>query len=227
MPPTAAERVDERYYEATGANSLAERLLVRARARIYQDFMACCRPTAEMSILDIGVSDVVNDGANLLERLYPHPGRITAAGLGEAGDFVKTYGVDRYVRIEANAPLPFADKSFDIATSNAVIEHVGGLDNQKALIAELRRVARQVFISAPNRWFPVEHHTAAPLAHYWRPAFVLACKAMGKSDWLDPANLTLIGPGDLRRLAPEARVGYTGLRLGPFSSNLFMHFRAD
>lgn len=224
MPPSAAERVDEHYYEVAGANSIAERLLVRARARIYQDFMACCRPGPETTILDLGVSDVVNDGANLLERLYPHPKQITAAGLGESPDFAKTYGIGRYVQIEPNAPLPFADKTFDIAASNAVIEHVGGVENQRALLAELRRVARQVFISAPNRYFPVEHHTAVPLMHYWRPTFALACKATRKTSWLDPANLTLIGRRDLERLVPEARVGYTGVMLGPFSSNLFMHF---
>jgi hypothetical protein len=224
MPQSAAERVDEHYYEVVEAKSIAERLLVLARAKIYQDFMACCRPGPETTILDIGVSDVVNDGANLLERQYLYPKNITAAGLGEGPGFAETYGIGRYVQIEANARLPFPDKSFDIAASNAVIEHVGGVEQQKALVSELRRVAREVFISAPNRYFPVEHHTAAPLMHYWRPTFALACRAMRKTYWLDPANLTLVSKGDLQRLVPEARVGYTGIKLGPFSSNLFLHF---
>jgi hypothetical protein len=224
MPQSAAKRVDEHYYEVVGAKSLAERLLIRARARIYQDFVACCRPGPNTTILDIGVSDVVNDGANLLERQYTYPKNITAAGLGEGSGFAETYGIGRYVQIEANGRLPFPDKSFDIATSNAVVEHVGGREQQKALVSELRRVARQVFLSAPNRYFPVEHHTAVPLMHYWRPSFALACKATGKSYWLDPANLTLISKGDLQRLAPEGQVGYTGIMMGPFSSNLFLHF---
>jgi hypothetical protein len=220
------DKVDEHYYEVAGARSMAERLLVRARARIYQDFVACCRPGPQTSILDVGVSDVVNDGANLLERLHSHPQNITAAGLGPAPNFIKAYGVADYVQIEPNGRLPFADKTFDVAASNAVIEHVGGAENQRAFIAELRRVSRTVFLSAPNRWFPVEHHTAVPLMHYWRPAFSAACKALGKTYWLDPANLTLVGKDDLQRLAPQAQVGYTGVILGPFSSNLYMHFAA-
>jgi hypothetical protein len=218
--------VDRHYYQVVESGGLAERLLIRARAAIYRDFIACCAPGAGTTILDIGVSDVLNDGANLLERHYPHPGRITAAGLGTGADFAEAYGVGRYVQIEPNARLPFDDGAFDIATSNAVIEHVGGAENQRAFIAELRRVARQVFISGPNRYFPVEHHTAVPLLHYARPTFVAACRALGKAEWLDPANLTLVSLKDFKRLAPEARSGFTGLKLGPFSSNLFMHFRS-
>jgi hypothetical protein len=218
------DTVDQRYYGTTKANGLAERLLIKARAKIYEDFIACCAPTPDTTILDVGVSDVVNDGANLLERQYPHPHRITAAGLGPGGDFVKAYKVDRYVQIEPGARLPFDDKTFDIATSNAVIEHVGSVANQRAFLAELSRVARQVFISAPNRYFPVEHHTAVPLMHYWRPTFVVACKLTGKSLWLKPEELMLTSLGDLRRLNPSARIGYTGLMMGAFSSNMYMHF---
>lgn len=218
--------VDQRYYGATQANGLAERLLIKARARIYEDFIACCAPTPATTILDVGVSDVVNDGANLLERQYPHPGRITAAGLGPGGDFVKAYRIARYVQIEPGARLPFDDKTFDIAASNAVIEHVGSVENQRAFLAELSRVAREVFISAPNRYFPVEHHTAVPLLHYWRPTFVAACKLMGKSLWLKREELMLTSLGDLQRLNPSARIGYSGLMMGPFSSNLYMHFKS-
>ena len=85
------------------------------------------------------------------------------------------------------------------------------------------RVARQVFITAPNRYFPVEHHTAIPVMHYWRPTFALACKTLGKGEWLAPENLILTGIDDLQRLNPAGRVGHTGLALGPFSSNIYIH----
>ena len=38
---------------------------------------------------------------------------------------------------------------------------------------ELCRVAGRVFISVPNRYFPVEHHTAIPLLHFWDKGFEL------------------------------------------------------
>jgi hypothetical protein len=215
--------VDAQYYEVMKPASLTERLVIAARREIFSDFMSMCRPSPEDAILDVGVSDVVNDGANLIERHYPHPDRITAVGLGGGLAFQAAFPRVSYRAILPNAPLPFEDGQFDIAASNAVIEHVGAPEAQQAFVAELRRVARQVFITAPNRFFPVEHHTSVPLAHFHPKTFALACKRLGKAHWLDPANLILMDVRSLAALAPEARVGTTGLRLGPFSSNLYLH----
>jgi hypothetical protein len=217
--------VDEKYYQAAAPRSLGERLMIMARDRIYTDFLRCCRPDPEHAILDVGVSDVVNDGANMLERKYPFPERITAAGLGAADGFRDAFPAVAYRRIEANRALPFADKSFDIATSNAVLEHVGSTANQAFFVAELLRVAHKVFVSVPHRYFPVEHHTAIPLLHFWDRSFELACRRLGKSEWADESNLILMSRERLRAAAPAShavRIGHTGIPLGPFSSNLFL-----
>lgn len=214
---------DSKYYQAAGPRSLGERLTVAARDRIYDDFIRCCRPTPDDTILDVGVSDVVNDAANLLERKYPHPARITALGLGEGADFRAVFPDVTYCCIEPNHPLPFADKSFAIATSNAVLEHVGSVANQAFFVAELLRVASRVFVTVPHRFFPVEHHTAIPLLHYWDASFALACRLLGKSEWAVAANLILMSRRRLRSLAPAgAVIAPTGLRLGPISSNLLL-----
>src|SRR6266496_861648 len=62
--------------------------------------------------------------------------------------------------------LPFAEKSFDVAFSNSVIEHVGSYAAQQAFSAELRRVGRKYFVQTPNRWFPVEPHYLLPMFHF-------------------------------------------------------------
>jgi ubiquinone/menaquinone biosynthesis C-methylase UbiE len=73
------------------------------------------------------------------------------------------------VRVQAG-PLPFWDNQFDVAHSSAVIEHVGSRKNQSDFLCELWRVARSgIFVTTPNRWFPVEFHTALPLVH-WLPS---------------------------------------------------------
>ena len=121
--------------------------------------------------------------------------------------------------------MPFADKAFDIAVSNAVLEHVGSRPHQAAFVRELCRVAQKVFISVPNRYFPVEHHTAIPLLHFWTPSFELACKGLGKADWADERNLILMSRQRLSALVPEGIapvIGHTGIMLGAFSSNLFL-----
>ena len=133
------------------------------------------------------------------------------------------------MRIEPNVRLPFGDGSFDIATSNAVLEHVGNAQNQSFFVSELCRIAARVFVSVPNRLFPIEHHTGLPMVHYADGLFQIACRLTGQSQWAREANLILMTPGRLRRIAaPTGRsvqIGYTGLRLGPFSSNLYLAIR--
>jgi hypothetical protein len=220
---TGPEQIDRKYYQAVPPRSLGERLTVAARDRIYDDFIRYCAPRPEETILDVGVSDVVNDAANMLERKYAHLDRITALGLGDGADFRAAFPSVAYRRIAPNQPLPFADKSFAIATSNAVLEHVGSVANQAFFVAELMRVAGRVFITVPNRFFPVEHHTAIPLLHYWDTSFAAACRLLGKSEWTQEQNLILMSPGRLRALAPAgAVIASTGLRLGPLSSNLLL-----
>jgi len=226
---SASSPIDGKYYQVAAPRSLGERLVISARDRIYRDFIRQCHPADADTILDVGVSDVINDAANVLERAYPHPDRITAAGLGAAAEFRAAFPRVSYRQIVANAALPFADKSFDVAVSNAVLEHVGSHENQALFVKELTRVARKVFITVPHRYFPVEHHTAVPLLHYWDATFSVACRALKKTEWMDEANLIMMTRSSLAALGrpwPQAVVGYTGLPLGPFSSNLFLYINS-
>lgn len=216
---------DAKYYQVVPRESLAERLTIRARDRIFDDFMRLCGPAKDDTVLDVGVSDVVNDAANVIERKYAWPERITAVGLGELDAFRSAYPRVTALRIDANRPLPFADGAFSIATSNAVLEHVGSHDAQVTFVRELARVARKVFVTVPNRFFPVEHHTAIPFLHYADASFAAACAALGKQEWARRENLILMSTRRLAALVPPSlpgSVGYTGIRLGPLSSNLYL-----
>jgi hypothetical protein len=140
-----SENIDGKYYEVIRAGSLGEQLLIRARQRIYHDFMRLMAPAKDDEIVDVGVSDVVNDGTNGLERQYPFLEKITACGLGGGADFRAAFPDCAYCKISPHAPLPFPDKRFAIATANAVLEHVGGRREQVEFLAELCRVARCAF----------------------------------------------------------------------------------
>src|SRR5260370_450162 len=63
--------------------------------------------------------------------------------------------------------LPFGDRSFDWVFSNAVLEHVGGIESQRKFGAEIARVARRgYFVTTPNKFFPIEPHTLLPLYQF-------------------------------------------------------------
>jgi SAM-dependent methyltransferase len=169
---------------------------------------------------------VIANAPNVLERRYPFPERITALGLGSAENFRAAFPRVAYRQIAADQPLPFADGSFDIATSNAVLEHVGSPEKQRRFVAELMRVGARVFLTVPHRFFPVEHHTAIPLLHWTDFGFAVACRLFGKQDWSRSEHLILMSRRRLRATSPadaRVRIGATGILLGPCSSNLYLY----
>ena len=201
---------------------LADAISLRSRRRKLALFMETMRPTAETTVLDVGVDDLgfgeigVNEHGscgtlNFFERAYPWPERITALGQHEGTTFRQRFPRIPYVQGDA-AELPFEDGSFDIVYSNAVIEHVGGEDAQRRFVAEALRVAPRVFVTTPNRWFPVEVHTRLPLVH-WLPE-PLAHRAYGlaRKPWARENHL--LGPGGLERLFPaDVRIVNLGMTL--------------
>ncbi|MGH6981487.1 MAG: methyltransferase domain-containing protein, partial [Stellaceae bacterium] len=125
---------------------------------------------------------------------------------------------------------PFADGAFDHVHASAVIEHVGSRAMQARFLAEAWRVARKgIFLTTPNRWFPVEFHAVVPLLH-WLPAaaFRAALRAWGDDFLADEANLNLLSAGDLARLAAGAGIAAArvdGVALLGWPSNLILHAR--
>ena len=152
---------------------LADSISLRSRERKLRLFLEELRPMPGTTVLDVGADELgfgEGDGCgtlNFFEERYPWPERITALGLHDGGGFRSRYPHIPYVQGDACA-LPFDDASFDIVFSNAVIEHVGGRERQRAFVSEAIRVGRRVFITTPNRRFPVEIHTRLPFVH-WLP----------------------------------------------------------
>ncbi len=216
--------VDGQYYEIAKPGSLAEKITALAREQIYQDFIRICAPDASDKILDVGVSDILGDAANVLERRYALQRNLTAVGLGEGRGFRKSFPEVKYYQIVANQRLPFPDRSFNIVTSNAVLEHVGSFEKQRFFVSELLRVGERVFITVPNRFFPVEHHTGIPFLHWSDVSFKFACRALQKEKWSSPDNLILLSRRRLLSigLSRNVKIGSTGIKLGPWSSNLFL-----
>lgn len=203
-------------------------LIVKARQAMFNLFLDQVQPTSNSTIIDIGVSGEENDGANFLEQNYQWPHQITCAGIGDGQNLKLAHPKVSFVNIEPNKRLPFPDNYFDISYSNAVIEHVGGPSERALFIAEHIRVAKTVFLTFPNRWFPVEHHTSIPLLHFSPTIFRKILRGTKYHEW---ADLKLLDFLDKKTIASEWPIStkpkmiHTGIQLGCFSSNVAIIFK--
>lgn len=193
--------------------SLPTRVAKRQRRQMFGRFMDIFRPAADELVLDVGVTnDRVHDHSNYFEAWYPHKARVTASGLEDASFLETLYPGVRFV--QANGlDLPFEDGSYDYVHSSAVIEHVGSAERQAAFLRELWRVARRgIFVTTPNRWFPIEAHTVMPLIHFLPPrTFRAILKLLGRDFFAQEENLNLMSRGTLAAAARKA--GIAGFRV--------------
>jgi SAM-dependent methyltransferase len=197
---------------------LAARASIWNRRRKLALFMETMRPGPETRIVDVGVGDTgfgtepgVASSHNFFEALYPWPERITAVSDVPLPNFAREFPTVSAVTA-SGTELPFADDAFDIAFSNAVVEHVGGEEKQRQFVAELCRVAPRVFLSTPNRWFPIETHTLVPVVHWLpRPAADRTFAVFGRDNWervqlLSKRQLLMLFPPAVETRIVESRI---------------------
>jgi hypothetical protein len=192
-------------YITASSGSLVDRMAYSARLKIYKILSQKIDLEGLGSIIDVGVTaDKSLEMSNFFEKLYPYSDRITAFSNDDASWMEGEYFGLRFVRGTA-LDIPFEDNTFDLVFSSAVIEHVGSVENQSKFISECFRIAkRYVFITTPNRFYPVEFHTLLPFIH-WLPKnhhrWIL--KLLGKPFFALEENLNLLTRGGLARLCVE------------------------
>jgi len=197
-------------YNIAAPNSLPARIARHQRRKMFQAFIGFARPGPADKILDIGVtSDRGYDHSNYFEAWYRDKHRVTAVGLDDASFLAEIYPGVRFVCADGRQ-LPFADNSFDYTHSSAVLEHVGDRERQARFLREAWRVARKgLFITTPNRWFPVEFHTVLPLLHWLPPRrYRAVLQQLGREFFACEDNLNLLSRHVLAGLASAAGVAH-------------------
>ncbi|MEM9903640.1 MAG: methyltransferase domain-containing protein [Cyanobacteria bacterium P01_D01_bin.44] len=216
---------DSEYYaNQPNPGNFVSKLALHVRVKMFATLMEITQADKNTQVLDVGVTNDRRTESNFLEKLYPYPENITAVGLEEASFIETEFPGVKYIKADGKA-LPFADDSFDLVTSFAVIEHVGSRNHQNNFINELCRVGKSCLITTPNRWYPVEVHTMTPFLH-WLPArqFRTILRLMGKHFYADEANLNLLDAKTLQRMFPgQMQVEAHHYRLIGMVSNLFYY----
>jgi SAM-dependent methyltransferase len=117
---------------------------------------------------------------------------VTGVDLAERPDYPGPF-----VRADAAAGLPFADREFDLVYCSSVIEHVPR-ERRAAFAAELRRVARGWFVQTPAWSFPIEPHALLPGVHWLPPAARRRVWGLGAAgEW---EEIELLRRGELEAL---------------------------
>ncbi len=171
-------------------------------------FQGMLRPTEQTSILDVGG----------YPGCWPEPecpAHVTCINLDRTTGQLET--PRRRMLRGDGCDLPFGNRTFDIAFSNSVIEHLGTWENQQKFAAEVRRVGGQVWVQTPARWFFIEPHLMAPFIHFlptaWQRPLLRWFTVWG---WLTKptpaevdaflAEVRLLTHAEMQRLFPDCRV---------------------
>lgn len=119
-----------------------------------------------VNIIDIGGTEAYW-GIVPTEYLNTYHVKITIVNLPHP-DMHKDHGPFKFLPGDGCNLIGFGDKSFHIAHSNSVVEHVGDWGRMVQFAKELSRVSPKWFIQTPNYWFPIEPHCMTPFFH-WLP----------------------------------------------------------
>lgn len=210
-------------------SEIKAKVVLRKRKKVFRLFMEYMNPCAEDHILDAGVAPVKGIAGvktvtnNFFEFFYPYTNHITATSIEDASILEKTFKGLSFVQTEAYQ-TPFSDRQFDAVFCNAVVEHTGSREQQKAFIQEYCRVGKKFFFTTPNRWFPIEVHSALPLIHWLPPqCFRRVLKILGKEALADESILNLLTEKEFKALFPKnVKLRIIRIRTAGFVSNLII-----
>ncbi len=196
----------------------------RARKKMYLRFEQSLQPKETDEVLDFGVTpDVQLSDSNFFEKMYPYKNKLTVASIEDCEFLVEEYGLKAFVKNMPKAELPFEDGQFDILFCSAVLEHVGTRKDQKFFLKECMRVSKKMFLTTPNRYFPIEMHTFLPFLHWlpWRIFQKIVRKIKGDF-WADINNLNVVSSRDIKKLFGENVFEISHVKTLGWKSNLIL-----
>ncbi len=186
--------------------SFAHKISSWNRHRKWKLFLKELTIEKGIRILDVGFSEnEYSNTDNFIEKHYPFPEMLTALGIERPNKIKKRYPKVSFIQYDGKK-FPFKDKEFDICWSNAVIEHVGTNDDQLFFLSEIGRVAKNAFITTPNRNFPVEVHTRTPLLHYLPKKLFDRYLNFIDKKWATGDYMNLLSKNNLRTLLAKANI---------------------
>ena len=196
-------KIDKRNYRVSipYINKLFNYFIFINRKKIYDFFIKKINCNIKTRIIDIGTTPLLEKHENILFHSYKWKKKLTGFSNQDCTNLKKKFKKSNFIFGDARK-IKLKQNSFDVSFCSATIEHVGSFKNQKKIISELYRISKKaIFLTTPNRNFPVDFHTKLPLIH-WLPKkihrkilFLIGLKFYSKEE-----NLNLLSTTDLINL---------------------------
>lgn len=150
-----------RILDNTDTTSLANKFR-RKRFEYFREFMK--DTPFPISILDVGGTEDFWKQMGLADKTEYE---ITILNLNIDVPANARPGNFKYVKGDATELSEFGDKSFDVAFSNSVIEHIPSTAGRQKMADEIKRVGKKYFVQTPSYFFPFEPHFLFPCFQFF------------------------------------------------------------
>jgi hypothetical protein len=180
-----------------------KKLLRYNREKIHQIFLTSTIYNSDTPILDVGTSNTFDDNHNILLQKTKNNKNIDCLSDQDLTKLIsEKYSHVRKFIHGSGTNIDLKNNLYDTVYCSATIEHVGCFKNQIKLIEELYRVSKNyVFITTPNKHYPIDFHTKLPLIH-WLPKKIhrKILKFLGLDFYSLEENLNLLNKKELHKI---------------------------
>jgi|688.fasta_scaffold212880_2 ubiquinone/menaquinone biosynthesis C-methylase UbiE len=177
------------------------------REKIYKIFSNNIPLKKNYKLIDIGTSPMLEKSENIILSKYKWKENITCLSDQNCNILKKKYKKTKFLVGDAKK-INYSNNTFDIVYSSATIEHLGSYENQLQALKEMYRISKKyLFLTTPNRFFPIEMHTKLPFLHFFpKKVFRLILRFFGENFFCYEKNLNLLTKKDLVRLCTDAKI---------------------
>ena len=179
-----------------------QKITLNARNDFFRIFISNNNYSKYKSVIDIGSTPSIDKEQNTFLENTKDNKFITCLSNQDCKILQKKYKNIKNVIIGDARNTMLENDSFEIAHSNATIEHVGSFENQITFVKELLRISKEsVFIQTPNRLYPIDFHTILPFIH-WLPKKIhrKILKFFKKDFYSKEENLNLLTIKELKKI---------------------------
>ena len=146
-------------------NSIYSYFIRKKRLEIFNILKKNFKLSKSTKILDVGTTPSLKPHENVLLNNIKWKKNISCLSNQNLRKLKNKYPLTSFFQGDGRK-MNFKKNKFDIVFSSATVEHVGSFKNQIKFVSECFRVCKNtIFITTPNRNYPIDFHTRLPIIH--------------------------------------------------------------